>query len=273
VTPGSEEDDIGDACVYHVQLEHQAGCPTVSYTWARRAFGAFLCFIGFILAYLRQKSQKWFMAVIVQMTVLLVLLAFFMSQGYLAVIDPTEPPKRKSVIMGVVAICVALIAAFVARWLFKRFLKFGPTVIGMGAGYMVTIYSIITINGVCSVFQARNAEAVIGENGQILYALAGIIVGAWVGYNYAFIFILAVQCFVSAYLTVRGLSLWINYGFPNEAKLIEHAYGTEQGPPLEIPQMFYFYLTLIFALWIGTFYYAWTKAHEYNEKQTLEDSD
>ena len=138
--------------MYHVQLEHQAGCPTVSYTWARRAFGAFLCFIGFVLAYLRQKSQKWFMAVIVQMTVLLVLLAFFMSQGYLAVIDPTEPPKRKSVIMGVVAICVALIAAFVARWLFKRFLKFGPTVIGMGAGYMVTIYSIITINGVCSIF-------------------------------------------------------------------------------------------------------------------------
>ena len=97
--------------------------------------------------------------------------------------------------------------------------------------------------------------------------------GGWVGYNYALVFILAVQCFVSAYLTVRGLSLWINYGFPNEAKLIEHAYGNEQGPPLEIPQMFYVYLGMILVLWAGTFYYAWTKAHEYNEKQTLEDSD
>ena len=58
------------------------------------------------------------------MTVLLVLLSFFISEGYLAVIDPTEPPKRKSVIMGVAAVVVALIAAFVARWLFKRFLKF-----------------------------------------------------------------------------------------------------------------------------------------------------
>ena len=109
-------------------------------------------FIGFVLAYLRQKSQKWFMAVIVQMTVLLVLLAFFMSLGYLAVIDPTEPPKRKSVIMGVLAISVALVAAFIARWLFKRFLKFGPTIIGMGAGYMVTIYTILSINGVSSLF-------------------------------------------------------------------------------------------------------------------------
>lgn len=164
------------------------------------------------------------------MTVLLVLLSVFMSQGYLAVIDPTEPPKRKSVIMGVAAVFVALIAAFVARWLFKKFIKFAPTLIGMAAGYMVTIYSILSINGVCSLFQPKNAEGVIGENAQIMSTLIGIIVGAYVGYNYAFIFILAVQCFVSAYLLVRGLSLWINYGFPNEAKLIEHAYGTEQGP-------------------------------------------
>ena len=80
------------------------------------------------------------------------LLSVFVSMGYLAVIDPTEPPKRKSVIMGVVAIVVALVAAFIARWLFKRFLKFGPTVIGMGAGYLVTIYSILSINGFASLF-------------------------------------------------------------------------------------------------------------------------
>ena len=81
-----------------------------------------------------------------------------------------------------------------------------------------------------SLFQAKNAEGIIGENAQILSTVIGIAVGAYVGFNYAFVFILAVQCFVSAYLMVRGLSLWINYGFPNEAKLIEHAYGTEEGP-------------------------------------------
>lgn len=90
----------------------------------------------------------------------------------------------------------------------------------MGAGYLVTIYSMITINGFASLFQAKNAEAIIGENGQILYALFGIAIGAFVGHSYPFIFILAIQTFVSAYLIVRGMSLWINYGFPNEAKLI-----------------------------------------------------
>jgi len=125
-------------------------------------------------------------------TVLLVLLAIFMKYGYLAVVDPTEPSKRKSIIKGVVAITVALIAAWLANWMFRKFIRFGPTLIGMGAGYMVTIYTILAINEVCSVFQQRNAEAIIGENGQILYALVGIIVGSWVGYNYAFIFILCV---------------------------------------------------------------------------------
>lgn len=86
------------------------------------------------------------------MTVLLVLIAFFMSQGYLAVIDPTAPPKEKSVVLGVIAIVVALICALVARWLFKKFIKFAPTLIGCGAGYLFTLYTVITINGVSSVF-------------------------------------------------------------------------------------------------------------------------
>lgn len=64
---------------------------------------------------------------------------------------------------------------------------------------------------------------------------------------------------------VRGLSLWINYGFPNEGALIEHAYGDEKGPPMEMPTMFYFYMLMILVLWAGSFYHAWEKAHEWKE--------
>ena len=88
-----------------------------------------------------------------------------MKSGYLAVIDPTEPPKRKSVINGVVAIIVALITAFIARWLFKKFIKFGPTVIGMGAGYFFSVYTIFSLNNIVSLFQAKDANFFIGENG------------------------------------------------------------------------------------------------------------
>lgn len=61
----SEYDDIGDPCIVHVQMEHSAGCAVVNYTWARRAIGALMMSVGFLLTYLRLKSMKWFMAVIV----------------------------------------------------------------------------------------------------------------------------------------------------------------------------------------------------------------
>jgi len=166
-------------------------------------------------------------ALLVQLVCLGILVAYFFHEGYLAIADPTEPPKRKSVLLGFVAIIASIIAAIVARWLFKKFLKFGPLVIGMFFGYLVAIYLIIFLNGMADSFAAQEkgpgangAEEWIGESGQMLYTFFGIVLGGYVGWNYALIFILAVQTFVSSYLIVRGLSLWINYGYPNEAVLI-----------------------------------------------------
>jgi hypothetical protein len=88
-----------------------------------------------------------------------------MSQGFLAIADPTAPPKTKSVIIGISAVVIAFVAALASRWLFKKFIKFGPTMVGCGAGYFTTLYTVLIINGVCSIFQARNAASVIGENG------------------------------------------------------------------------------------------------------------
>jgi hypothetical protein len=271
VESGSADDDFGDPCVFQVKFEHKAGCAAFDLVQIRRVLGTLMILIGFILAYLHVKSMKWFMLTIVQLTVLFVLLAVFMQENYLGVIDPTAPPKQKSIVLGVAAVSVAFIAALLARWLFKKFIRFGPTVIGCGAGYLTTIYTILIINGVGSVFQERNATAVVGENGQVLWALFGILFGGWVGYNYAFVFILCVQCFVSAYLVVRGWSLWINYGFPNEAALIQHAYGSEKGPQVEIPTMFWFYVVVIIMMWAVNFYNAWKSIHEWPKSSDLED--
>jgi hypothetical protein len=255
----------GETCRYHVTVEHIAGCPAVDFTLARQTLGTLLLSCGVLLTYLGFKSMKWFMTVIVQFTVLLLLTAFFISEGYLAVIDPSAPEKQKSVAMGAIAICVALVSTWVSRWLFTRFIKFAPTVIGCAAGYMATLYAILVVNGVCSVFQTRNAVAVVGETGQIAWAICGIIVGGWIGFNFAFVFILCMQCFVSAYLIVRGVSLWVNYGFPNEASLIDNTYGREHGPKTQIPSMFYAYLGMIVVIWAGSFYYTWQKAHEWKD--------
>lgn len=56
IMTGSNEDDIGDECIYHVQLAHEAGCATFAFTNIRRLFGALMIFVGVVLTYLRQKS-------------------------------------------------------------------------------------------------------------------------------------------------------------------------------------------------------------------------
>lgn len=159
VTPGGDADDLEDPCVYHVQLEHEAGCMQVSFVWGRRAIGALFMGAGFILSHMRVKSMKWFMQILVQLTVFGLLLGFFHAMGYLAVADPTAPPREKSVPLGVIAVVVALVAAFIARYFFKKFIKFGPTVIGALAGEAISLYTVLIINGFFGIFQARNAAS------------------------------------------------------------------------------------------------------------------
>ena len=51
------------------------------------------------------------------------------------------------------------------------------------------------------------------------------IVGGLIGYSYSFVFILLVQTFISSYLIVRGSTLIINLGFPNEIVLMQSVLG------------------------------------------------
>lgn len=80
------------------------------------------------------------------------------------------------------------------------------------------------------------------------------IVGGLVGYSYSFVFILLVQTFISSYLIVRGSTLIINLGFPNEIVLMQSVTNETNGL-VQLPTAFYLYSTVILGLWGGQFYY------------------
>ena len=65
VAYGSGEDDIGDKCVYHVQMEHGAGCAAFNFLPLKRVLGLGLILAGFVLTYLGRKATKTFMQWIV----------------------------------------------------------------------------------------------------------------------------------------------------------------------------------------------------------------
>lgn len=65
VTFGSADDNIGDKCIYHVQLEHMAGCSAFNFLPFKRVFGLAFIFSGILLTYLGKHSLKNFMEFIV----------------------------------------------------------------------------------------------------------------------------------------------------------------------------------------------------------------
>ena len=62
-----------------------------------------------------------------------------------------------------------------------------------------------------------------------------------------------IQTFVSSYLMVRGSTLIINLGFPNEIILMQSVTNETNGL-IKLPTAFYLYSATILGIWGYTFY-------------------
>ena len=67
------------------------------------------------------------------------------------------------------------------------------------------------------------------------------------------VFILFIQTFISSYLIVRGTTLIVNLGFPNEMVLMSSV-SNETNGLVKLPTMFYVYSATILGIWGGSFY-------------------
>ena len=264
VTTVGEDDD---PCVVYVSLEHNSGCAVLDYQPILNVLGCVMIFCGVTLQYFGRKAQKYFLRTLVTIAAFVLTMAVFFKLNWLALMDPTEPGKNKSVFLFFLAILIALIATWVVNYVFRKTLRFAPTFIGFVAGFWFSIYVIAAINGVGGIFtsklpsQAGASKDLIGPmwGGAIEMMLS--VVGALLGYTYSMIFILLIQTFVSSYLIVRGSTLIINLGFPNEIVLMESV-SNETNGLVKLPTSFYLYSMTILGLWGGTFYHRIQKEWE-----------
>ena len=67
------------------------------------------------------------------------------------------------------------------------------------------------------------------------------------------VFIILVQTFISSYLIVRGSTLLINLGFPNEIVLMQSVTNETNGL-MKLPTSFYLYSTAILGIWGFSFH-------------------
>ena len=218
---GPLEDDEIDLCNVYASLEHSSGCPAVDLVPFLRVLGALMIFVGIVIQYFGEKAQKTFLKSMVAICTFGFVCAICYKLNWFAVLDPTEPSVNSSIALTVFSFLCAIAATIAMRWAFKKTIKFAPTVIGFFAGYWFSIYLIVAINGVGGIFvtvpsAAGSSADVIGPYAGAMTELVVSLMGALIGYNFSLVFILTIQTFVSAYLIVRGTTLWINLGFPNE---------------------------------------------------------
>ena len=190
------------------------------------------------------------MIFMVRLGTFLIICSFAYERNYFAFVDPSEPPQKKDPVKFTIAIVFAFLAQWIVGLLFQYSIRLAPTLLGIYVGYYFSIYVIVAINGLGGVFEAAKAsrdtiDPIMGT----IYEGCGAAIGGLLGYCYSAAFIALVQTFLSAYLIVRGSTLFHNWGFPNELVLMQSA-SQENNGLVKLPVAFYIYSLLIFILWI-----------------------
>ena len=128
-------------------------------------------------------------------------------------------------------------------------MRLAPTLLGLYVGYLFAIYIIIAVNGASGFFgMAKAGTDAIDPLMSYVYQGFGAMFGGLIGYCYSAAFIMLVQTFLSAYLIVRGTTMFQNYGFPNEVVLLSSTTNQENGL-MKLPPAFYVYSLCILILW------------------------
>jgi len=150
------------------------------------------------------------MVFIVRLGTFLIIISFAYSRNYLALLDPSEPPQKKDPVKCFIAIVFAFLAQWIIGWLFQYSMRIAPTLLGVYMGYYFSIYIIIAINGLGGMFaaQAKATHDTIDPIMSTVYEGTGCFIGGVLGYCYSAAFIALVQTFLSAFLIVRGTTMF-----------------------------------------------------------------
>ena len=238
-------------------MEHSSGCIMWDMRPPLKVLGIMMILSGAILMIFGMRMQKMFMRLLVRIVSFVILLVVFWKLHCFDTIDPTALSKRNATegyAIATACIILAIIGQFVAGMLFHRFLRFGPTLIGILAGWWFSIYFIISMNGFFGAFTSHGAADFISPIWATVIELFGAILGGAIGNCYSFIFIVAIQTCISSYFIMRGCTLLANFGYPNEIVIME-ASTSETNSLIHLGWMFYFYMAWFLAMWIAAFKY------------------
>ena len=266
-------DDDEDPCNVYISMEHADGCMVFDLQPFLTVFGAFLIMGGICLQWMGPKWQKSFMIFIVRLGTFLIICSFAYERNYFAFADPSEPVEKKDPIKFFIALTFAFLAQWIVGLLFTYSMRIAPTLLGVYVGYYFAIYIIIAINGLGGLFEAsaKATHDAIDPMMSIVYEIIGSLIGGTLGYCYSAAFIAVVQTFISAYMVVRGSTMFHNWGFPNEMVLMSST-TRENNNLVKLPPAFYVYSLTILILWFIFLRSHMRRGNEMPPQQYMDDA-
>jgi hypothetical protein len=250
---GEEESD--DPCTTNIQFEHAAGCVVYSFTPLIRVAGVVLLVAGWMLAKMTNKnhgsdeSKKLLLSRVVQVLNFITLMSLFYIKGWFDGIDPTSNIdfSIEAIMLSVgVTMSVVFIGIGFAK-IFTSFINLGPAILGAILSYFITVYLLLIAQGLTDFFSDSDKEDALSAKASIIISVVGIIMGIYIGMKLGIYMIYLTSAFVSSYLIVRGVSLWVG-NFMSEPDMVKGIFTDEDIPPISSCMMTY--SLVIFVIWL-----------------------
>lgn len=212
-------------------VKHNSGCQILSLSAFVKFIGIFLMVLGVGVTLIPMKMQNYFVAIMIQVVSFVVLVIFFTQSGYFDAFDLSVPDEVKHVttsnyLKALLALLLSVCFAIVAGFLFKMYLRLGPTFMGLVCGFILGAFFITVVNDLADLLSGQQNSDIFSFFWIMIIVVLFTLIGTLLGFRYSYVVIIVTKSLLSAYMFVRGLSLWVG-GYPSEVELFSKVFNED----------------------------------------------
>lgn len=244
--------DSTEKCLFHAQVTHKAGCPTLevsglvqyfmNHPWlvslALVSFGVVSCFFGGLLF-------DYVVATLAGILAFFVVCMFAQALGGFNSLEANAKLSAGRVIATIFSFLVAGAAGVAAGWFVKKTARIAKTLLGCAGGFFV---SVLVYGLVFAKFVTQSTWLIF------VVMVFGLVAGGYLVYKFDKVILVQLTATVGAYTIIRGISI-IAGGYISEIDIMSEMSSGN----FELPNTFYAYLAGFVALAVGGTFFQWHK--------------
>lgn len=204
------------------------------------------------------------------------LLYFFFMNGQLGYFDPYSPASANNKPVGLLVLFVCFAASLIFLYALRKWMVLGPVLVGAFFTVWACLEVIWFINGWANPcwrtpehinrIHSCHYQLPIPLSDQFWILAVAFLIGIFIGLKIAYFVFILLKSFLSSYLLVRGLSLYIG-GFPDEMKFITSWFDGSKDSSTGYTQSTQIYIGSLLVLFLILAVRNWKVLGASNEKE------